>query len=295
MRILAPAKLNLALHVTGRRSDGYHLLDMLVSFADEAAADVVHAQASDEDSFTVTGPFGVALADTPQSANLVLKARNLYRSRFGLTPLAITLEKNLPVASGVGGGSADAAATLLACATLAGAAPGLDHLVSAGLSLGADVPMCLVGKPARVSGVGDIIAPVANFPSLAAVLVNPGTAVATASAFAALARRDHAPLPDLPAGTITATAITDWLGAQTRNDLFEPAAQIAPVIVDVLAALSASGAQFARMSGSGATCFGLYGNRETAQNAASAIRTSQPDWWVTATTLKGSEPETASR
>lgn len=271
----APAKVNLALHVTGRRDDGYHLLNTLVVFTE--VGDTVSVAAAEQDSFTIQGPFAGLLDD--EADNLVLRARDLLRSLYGdLPPVAISLEKNLPVASGIGGGSSDAAATLRALMRLWGIELSADALAAAALRLGADLPMCLYARTLVARGIGEEIEPVEGMPPLHMVLANPGVAVPTPAIFRALASRENPPLPRL-AG---ATALFDWLAA-TRNDLEAPAIALAPEIGDVLSALSASGAAPARMSGSGATCFGLFNSPAEAEAAASAIAARYPAWYVTAT------------
>ncbi len=275
---LAPAKINFALHVTGRRENGYHDLDMLVAFAD-GIGDRLTVDPSPTDSFAITGPMAVHLA--ADGDNLVTRARDGFRTLTGWAePVAITLEKQLPVASGIGGGSADAAATLRALCRLSGHDPAA--LADLALSLGADVPMCLLGQPAHISGIGETIRPVALGHRYGLLLVNPGVAVSTPSVFRALERRDNPRLPDLPTG-LAADAFAAFLATSTRNDLEAPARQLAPVIGDVLAELGTlAGTRLARMSGSGATCFGLFDDAENAEAAAAGIQVRHPDWWVAA-------------
>ncbi|WP_308917512.1 4-(cytidine 5'-diphospho)-2-C-methyl-D-erythritol kinase [Jannaschia sp. LMIT008] len=261
-RHLAPAKVNLTLHVTGRRADGRHDLDSLVAFAD--LGDVLHV--SPGDALTIDGPFanGVPVDD-----------RNLIRRALAAagTTRAVDLDKRLPHPAGLGGGSSDAAAALRAV----GADLGLDAL----MALGADLPVCLAAAPSRMRGAGERVDPVA-LPRLHAVLVNPGVAVPTGAVFAAL--EGHGPpMPDvLPAGDPL-----DWLGGM-RNDLQAPATGVASVIADVLAALTAAGARLSRMSGSGATCFGLFPDPAAAE--AAARRLDYPGWWARACTLNPSAP-----
>jgi 4-diphosphocytidyl-2-C-methyl-D-erythritol kinase len=283
----APAKVNLALHVTGRRADGYHLLDSLVVFA--GFGDRLTIASADHDSLAVTGRYA---ADVPtDGANLVLKARDALRHAAPAQagPVAISLEKNLPVASGVGGGSSDAAAALRGLARLWRL--DLDHaaLAEIGLPLGADLPMCLAGKPLVARGVGEALSPVADFPRLGMVLVNPGVAVSTADVFAALSKRDNDPLPPLPP-TIDFHSLRNWLET-TRNDLEPVARAIEPAIGEALSALNRAGAGFARMSGSGATCFGLFETGNVAKRAAAAIRARHPGWFVAATRTNASQEQ----
>ncbi len=271
----APAKLNLALHVTGRRADGYHLLDSLVVFA--AVGDRITLAPGQ--GIALSGPFA---ADLPGEENLCLRAARL----MGLHA-AIGLEKVLPVASGIGGGSADAAAVLRGFARGGEALPAAEAITR----LGADVPVCLAGRPARMRGVGEVLDPVPALPALHLVLVNPGVAVATPAVFAALETRDNPGLPPLPARFADASALLGWLAA-TRNDLEPPARRIRPVIGAALDALTQAGAQVARMSGSGATCFGLFASAAAAGAACARIKAAEPGWWAVAT---GLAPGDASR
>lgn len=266
---LARAKVNLALHVTGRRADGYHLLDSLVGFA--ATGDLVRVQAADHLSLRVTGPMAAGLSAGDD--NLVLRAARLMGR-----PAAISLEKHLPLASGLGGGSADAAATLLALADLYGLAlPGPDAI----LSLGADLPVCLAGHPARMEGIGETLTPT-GLPQAHLVLVNPGFGVSTPEVFRALTCRENAALPAIPAFA-DPFELADWLG-QTRNDLEAAAMRLRPEISVPLEALrSQAGCLLARMSGSGATCFGLFAGAMAAKAAALAV--TRPGWWVQAAAL----------
>lgn len=264
----APAKVNLALHVTGQRADGYHLLDSLVVFAD--TGDRITVKPADHLSLTVTGPQAASLP--PSDDNLVLRAARA----MGVTA-AITLEKHLPIASGIGGGSSDAAATLRALSRVTGK-PMPD--AAAVLSLGADVPVCLTPRAVRMSGIGETLAPLPHaLPPAWLVLVNPNLAVSTPQVFKALARRDNAPLQPMPKLRDTAE-LAAWVAMQ-RNDLEAPAQSLLPEIAAVKTALTTqSGCLLARMSGSGATCFGLFADPLTAHAAAEAIRRAQPAWWV---------------
>jgi 4-diphosphocytidyl-2-C-methyl-D-erythritol kinase len=263
----APAKVNLCLHVTGRRDDGYHLLDSLVVFA-PGAADRIIARPGPL-SLSIDGPFGAGLQ--ADGDNLVLRAAGLMGQGA-----ALHLHKALPLASGIGGGSADAAATLRAVARLTGMPlpPAQDVL-----RLGADVPVCLAGRPARMRGIGEVLDPVGAVP-VHMVLVNPGVAVPTPAVFRALASRANPPLPHIPAFA-DAGAVLDWL-THTRNDLEPAAITVAPAIADVLTALRGAGAALARMSGSGATCFGLWPDAEGAGRGAAMLARRHPGWWVQA-------------
>lgn len=259
----APAKVNLALHVTGRRPDGYHLLDTLVvhgGWSDSVSA----TRATRDDasvSLTIDGPHAAGLSAGDD--NLVLRAARLLAeeaARLGrpVFPVDLRLEKHLPVASGVGGGSSDAAATLRLLDRLWGLDLGREGLAALALPLGADVPMCVRGEPLRARGIGEEIETLAPLPPFRLELANPGVPVSTPAVFRALASRDNPPLPPLPDRFADLSALVDWLGA-TRNDLEAAAIAIAPSIADTLAAMRARpGCLFARMSGSGATCFGIF-------------------------------------
>jgi 4-diphosphocytidyl-2-C-methyl-D-erythritol kinase len=262
----APAKLNLALHVTGQRGDGYHLLDSLVVFA--AVGDAVGLDPGPM-SLRIEGQFGAGLSTTD---NLCLDAARLVGR-----DAAITLTKNLPVASGIGGGSADAAAVLRGLARMGAALP--EHPEK----LGADVPVCLASTPMRMRGVGEVLDPLPPLPDLHLVLVNPGVGISTPPIFKALARKDNAPLPPLP-DRFDLDGLVDYLHA-CRNDLQAPAISLCPAVAEVLAALEAEGALLARMSGSGATCFGIFADASAAGLAAYRIGTASDGWWITATGL----------
>ncbi|MFP1631793.1 4-(cytidine 5'-diphospho)-2-C-methyl-D-erythritol kinase [Zhengella sp. ZM62] len=283
--VRAPAKVNLALHVTGRRPDGYHDLDTLAVFTD--FGDRITLEPADDDRFTISGPMAGGL--DPHAPNLVTGARDLLRKAHGFGPVAIHLEKHLPVSSGIGGGSSDAAATLRALNAAFGL--GLDRPALAALSLplGADLPMCVHGVPLRARGIGEAIEPLPGFAGLAMVLANPGEQVATPAVFRALARRDNPPLPAPPRGG-GAAAIAGWL-AQTRNDMQDAAASLCPVIGETLTALAAERPLLARMSGSGATCFALFSSLAEARRAAGRIATAHPAWFVVATGTLASNGE----
>ena len=273
----APAKINLALHVTGQREDGYHLLDMLVTFAGHG--DLLTFSSTDMDGFTIGGRFGATLGVEP-GGNLVLRARDLLRQAVlangGHTPpVDIHLEKNLPIASGIGGGSADAAAALRGLLRFWNASLPSDMLSGIALQLGADVPMCLKSRPLIARGIGEEIQPV-PLPSLALVLANPLKAVSTPQIFRLLARKDNPPL-DLTSG--------DWMQAiaANRNDLEPPARGLAPEIAEISAMLKGAGAGLVRMSGSGATCFGVFADIAAAEAAAARLHSERPGWYFQAT------------
>jgi 4-diphosphocytidyl-2-C-methyl-D-erythritol kinase len=268
----APAKVNLHLHVTGRRADGYHLLDSLVVFA--AAADMLHGTTADGLSLAVGGPEASALAAEPD--NLVLRAARALADAAGVPAnAALRLTKHLPVASGIGGGSADAAAALRLCARLWGVSLPAARLAEVALSLGADVPVCLFSRPARLAGVGEVLSPAPVLPRFGLLLANPRVAVATPAVFRARSGGFRSPAA-LPGGWDDAAAMARDLAA-LANDLQEAAVSLCPAIGEVLAALSAlPGVRLARMSGSGATCFALFDDPGAARAAAGLL----PDaWW----------------
>jgi 4-diphosphocytidyl-2-C-methyl-D-erythritol kinase len=264
----APAKINLALHVLGRRIDGYHELDSVVAFAD--VGDVLTFTASDTTILSVDGPFAV---DVPVNAdNLVLKAYAALHKHDDLPPVAICLTKNLPVASGIGGGSADAAAALRGLMRLSTLRFEAEAIQQIGLSLGADVPVCLYGKACRMQGVGEIISPLEQLPAHAILLVNPLQPCGTADVFRGMALNPG----DLAGSALDVNEPMAW-----RNDMSIAAQHVLPVISDVLASLKAlPDAQAIRMSGSGATCFALFDTRSMAEQAALKIRRQHPTWWV---------------
>jgi len=275
----ACAKINLALHVTGQRADGYHLLQSLVVFAD--VADRISAEPAQESGLTVSGPFAPDL-DGPQSDNLVLRAARSFLSEAERPEaFQLHLEKNLPVASGIGGGSADAAAVLRLLHTRFPDALDEATLQRLALDLGADVPVCLLSKPAIMSGIGEDLEPAPSLPRVGMVLINPGVGVSTPSVFKHLKTRENPPLPALPAAFESPEHLFSVL-SETRNDLEGPARFVCPEIENVLHALNTDkDVRFARMSGSGATCFGLcVPGAET--RIAARIHAVHPQWWVAA-------------
>ncbi|MFS2112418.1 4-(cytidine 5'-diphospho)-2-C-methyl-D-erythritol kinase [Sphingomonas sp. Sphisp140] len=256
---IARAKLNLALHVRARRPDGYHELETLFAFVEHG--DIVQVEPADADSFTLAGPFAGVLRG--EGDNLVTRAARAFREQFGHGAHAITLDKHLPVASGIGGGSADAAATLRALGRLHGVA--IEDMFAIADALGSDVPACLFGRTAIGKGRGEQLEPVAGLPGTPVLLVNPGVAVSTAEVFRRWDDVDRGPLPADP--------------RQGRNDLEPPARAIAPVIGEVLALLAAQpGAGLTRMSGSGATCFALFDDDVNRDAAAEVLAAN--GWWV---------------
>jgi 4-diphosphocytidyl-2-C-methyl-D-erythritol kinase len=277
---IANAKINLSLRVLGKGDDGYHQLESLVVFA--RIADTVTCEDADELSLDITGPFAAGL--TSEEDNLVLQAGRVFSAALGRDPtIAFTLEKNLPVASGIGGGSADAAAAMRACMRLWDDPPGsIDGLA---LQLGADVPVCLQKHPSFMTGIGENIRRVPRLPEMHAVLVNPGIAISTADVFKRLNAGPVCEPQRLPVlgGVETMDRLVGWLETN-GNDLEAPAIELAPVIGEVLQQLrESSGCRVARMSGSGATCFALYENPFDAAEAAAVLAKAQPAWWVQAT------------
>lgn len=249
----AAAKINLSLHVLARRADGYHELDSIVAFAD--VGDELTFSPAEEFSLTASGPFAHLLPAPEQ--NIITKGWAALRG----PPVVVHLTKNLPVAAGIGGGSANAAAAIRAHRRLTGKS------ADVALSLGADVPVCLLSRATRMQGIGERVKPLKNFTPLHAVLVNPGVAVSTAAAFARLR---------------PAADTSPW-----RNDLLMPAKELAPEIATVIAALKDQpGLARASLSGSGATCFGIFDDAPAARAAAHSISATYPAWWVRQTILR---------
>jgi len=269
---LARAKVNLWLNVVGRRADGFHLLDTLVAFTD--LADEIEVAPASTLSLEVVGPEAPALEGDPD--NLVLKAARLLAGRAGLAPrAAFRLTKHIPVAAGLGGGSADAAATLLALIDLWRVAMPEEELFDLAATLGADVPMCLAGRPALATGIGERLAPVPALPACAILLVNPRVALPTPAVFGAR-RGDFSPARPLAGGWRDLDDLAHDLGRR-GNDLTEAAISLRPEVGVVLDHLRHSGgAAHVAMSGSGATCFALYGSIAEADRAASLLPAS---WW----------------
>jgi 4-diphosphocytidyl-2-C-methyl-D-erythritol kinase len=279
----APAKVNLYLHVVGRRADGYHELDSLVAFTDVGdTIEVAEGAAGRGPVLTIAGPFAPALAAEDPATNLAVRAAAALAAKLGRSAdLSIRLVKELPVASGIGGGSADAAATLRALARLWDLPVDDPRLFEVGATLGADVPVCVAGRACYFGGIGDQLAPAPALPEVAAVLVNPGVPVPTPAVFKArtgmFSQADR--FARAPAD---AAELADLL-AKRRNDLTGPASRVAPAILSVLEALSATrDCLLSRLSGSGATCFSLYPDAEAAAAAARRIADRQPAWWVRA-------------
>jgi len=281
---MAPAKINLALHVTGRRDDGFHLLESIVTFTE--LGDRLQFCAAKQDEFELSGRFSRLLSAEPSAGNLVLRARDLLRqfvigSGQTAPPAKIHLEKNLPIASGIGGGSADAAAALRGLMRLWQADVPEKELEALALKLGADVPMCLASRPLLAKGIGEEITPLSTMPGFAIVLANPLTGVSTPEIFRQLQKRDNPPI-----GVIDGLRTeADWIAtiAALRNDLEPPARALLPAIADISSLLANQNPSFVRMSGSGATCFGIFSSMTAAQAAAKALLKARPDWYFQAT------------
>lgn len=287
----AHAKINLALHVGQRRADGYHAIDSLVAFAD--LADVVRASPSSEGGpgLKVDGAFGDELASLSARENLVLRAAEALRGEARnreLPPTDLVLTKQIPIAAGLGGGSADAAATLRLLDRYWGLGLGKARLAEIGLTLGADVPMCLSSRPVIAQGVGERLTLVRGLPRLPLVLVRPDVALSTADVYERLGEQERSPLPPLPAAFESISAFVTWLKG-TRNDLVAPAMSLTGLVELATQALSSDpDCLFARMSGSGASVFGIFPTAGAAENMAERIRDERPDWWVVAVETFGS-------
>lgn len=269
---LARAKVNLWLKIVGRRADGYHLLDSLVAFTD--LSDSLEVDPSDGLSLALEGPEAAGIDG--EADNLVLRAARLLADRAGVSPrAALSLTKHIPVAAGLGGGSADAAAALHALVDLWRVALPIEELFDLAAALGADVPMCLAGRPALVSGVGEVLRPAPPLPPCAILLVNPRMPLATPEVFAAR-RGPYSVVTPVPSMWPDLAGLVGAL-VERGNDLTEAAISLRPAIADVLAALGRTeGARYAAMSGSGATCFALYDDTAAARRAAAGL----PDrWW----------------
>jgi 4-diphosphocytidyl-2-C-methyl-D-erythritol kinase len=288
----ARAKINLALHVLNRRPDGYHLLDSVVVFAE--LADTLTADHRDEGvvELGLDGEFADSLAETtrPEDNLVYAVADALIRTFPDRVPggVRIDLTKSLPVAAGIGGGSADAAATLRLLNRIWRLGLTLPQLAELGGSLGADVPVCIFSRPARMEGIGEQLTPVATIPAMPVVLVNPGVAVETGAVFQRLKPAERSPLPPMPGQPMSLMELVFWL-RKTRNDLFAPACAAAPVIETAARMLASDpDCMFARMSGSGATVFGIFLSIDAASRAAERLQDARPNWWTAVTWTEGS-------
>ncbi|KKJ77744.1 hypothetical protein WH95_04675 [Kiloniella litopenaei] len=281
----APAKINLSLQVTGRRDDGYHLLKSLVVFA--SVGDRVFLEPSSDFSLKVTGPFGAFLSKNDnQEDNLVIKTGRKLQKFLGTDQGAtITLEKNLPVASGIGGGSSDAAAALRGLMRLWHEVPqNISGLRDLALEVGADVPVCLESACSWMEGVGEVVESGPGLPDLYGVLINPGYPVSTPEIFKEL-KGGFSQVISERRRELSMSDLLSYLNA-SGNDLTKPASRLAPVILDCINALRANtGCLFAGMSGSGATCFGLYETFDAAKKASGEIANARKEWWVQPVTL----------
>lgn len=276
----APAKVNLTLRVRGRRADGYHELESLVAFAD--LADTLALEPDNKDTLEITGPF--AADSGAVSDNLVLKAlaaAHIYIG--GVRAGRFSLEKNIPVAAGLGGGSADAAATLRLIARVNEIAPNDARIMSAAQAVGADVPVCLASRPRIMRGVGELLSDPVDLPPLAGVLVNPRVPLSTGDVFSKFAGAQSGnDLGDVPCGL---GSLVDFLRLH-GNDLTPAARACSPVVGEVLQALeSLPGAKLIRMSGSGPTCFALFSTPSEATTAVRRLASERKDWWVQAATI----------
>jgi 4-diphosphocytidyl-2-C-methyl-D-erythritol kinase len=278
MTLAAPAKLNLYLHVTGKREDGYHLLDSLVAFTD--IYDTLTLSPSPSLRFTAGGPFAGGFGDEDPATNLVVRAaRGLGEAVGREVPVAFHLTKDLPVASGIGGGSADAAAALRGLARLWKIDPLSSTVLGVAARLGADIPACVAGRACYMGGIGIELAPAPDLPRAGLLLVNPGLGLSTPSVYRARqgvftpAMRFAAPPAD--AGALASLLV------DRRNDLTEPAVSLLPEIGTVLGAIGGlAGCRLARMSGSGATCFGIFADVAAARGAGEGLKQAHPGWWV---------------
>lgn len=292
LTVFAPAKVNLHLHITGRLDNGYHTLDSLIAFAD--AGDSIDIEPAQDFEFRVRGPYeklfnAKELDASPDSSNIAVQAAwTLARAAQKNLNVRITLTKNLPLASGLGGGSADAAAVIWGLCEWWNIPKGAHYLPGLMVKLGADVPVCFSCKPARVRGIGDILDPAPMIGETAIVLVNPGKHCSTAEVFAHYSGKYKEPM-SMPASLENFSDLVAFLKTR-ENDLQAPALEIAPEIAAALKSLeSQKGCWFARMSGSGATCFGLFENEAQAQKAAKTIIAKNKKWWVKACWLNRPE------
>ena len=267
---LAKAKINLCLHVTGQNMEGYHLLDSLVAFANYGDELVFHDNEKIE--IVSEGKFGKDLSNIKIQKNIIFKTLKSLNLSSGVK---IKLQKNLPVSAGIGGGSADAAATLRGIFQQ----KNIPFPPDDGLALGADVPVCIKSTTQRMQGIGEKLTDVKVFPKLAAVLVNSGDKVSTSVIFKLLKNKVNQDIGNLPNRKMTFTQTVHYL-SELRNDLELPAFELIPNIKNVITLLNNSGSSLSRMSGSGATCFGLFADFELAKSAANNISTDNPNWWV---------------
>ncbi|HEY8190453.1 MAG TPA: 4-(cytidine 5'-diphospho)-2-C-methyl-D-erythritol kinase [Micavibrio sp.] len=290
--VFAPAKINLYFHIVGKRNDGYHDLDSLVAFAD--IGDSIRIEPARNFHFQVDGPFAGAFTNRDldpslSSSNLVTRATRAIAEAFRREPhIRITLTKNLPIASGLGGGSADAAATLWGLMQLWQIPPSMPLLPELMLSLGADVPVCMHGAPVRMRGIGDILDPVPGLLDIPAILINPLKPCVTADIFRRLkgpVRREVA----MPQDLSSEASLIEFL-QQQNNDLTAAATECVPEVAEIISLLrEQKECSLSRMSGSGATVFGLFSCWDHALKAAEQINANHPEWWVRAGTINRPE------
>jgi 4-diphosphocytidyl-2-C-methyl-D-erythritol kinase len=280
LTLAAPAKLNLYLHVTGKRADGYHLLDSLVAFTD--IYDTLTLNPAPTLAFTADGPFAGGFGDEDPATNLVVRAARILGEAVGRdVPVAFHLTKNLPVASGIGGGSADAAAALRGLAHLWDIDPLSPAVLAVAARLGADIPACVAGRACFMGGIGTELAPAPALPEAGLLLINPGLGLSTPAVYKAR-QGDFTPSMRFDAPPADAGALAALLAGR-RNDLTDPALSLLPMIGEVLGAIGAlPDCKLARMSGSGATCFGLFADVAAAERAGAVLKKDHAEWWVAA-------------
>jgi len=285
---IAKAKINLCLHVVGKRADGFHELQSLVTFAEfgDELSHIAFAGDPAGDSLQISGPFSQFLDGTKD--NLVMQALRAFREQWPdrlVHDAAFFLTKNLPIASGIGGGSADAAAMLKILSSLANPPVEPDILLKIAADLGSDIAVCLLEKTSIMQGRGENISPLERFPTLFAVLVNPGIQISTPKIFSGLAATKNPKMPTITNGFASIDQLVHWLG-MTANDLEEPAIKLVPQIGDIIEEFQKNSlCRFSRMSGSGATVFALFDNMERAKTAAKLISNKWPKFWVQPTIL----------
>lgn len=284
--IIAPAKVNLCLHITGKRDDGFHLLESLTVFTD--FGDRLDLREAKQIQLEITGPYAQFLKHDPVD-NLVVRAAKLLREELGIEQGAhITLDKQIPIGAGLGGGSADAAATLRALPDLWKQKVSQDTLLKIAQRLGSDVPACLISQPVWMRGAGELLEYVSLPIKGALLLVNPNIALSTVDVYKAY-RPPFSPSASSLRNPKDINALTNWLSTH-HNALAQPAQQLAPDIGKVLALIRAQeGCLLSRMSGSGATCFGIFSSNKQADAAAAAIQSQQPDWWLRATNWRNGD------
>ena len=297
---LAPAKVNLYLHITGRRDDGYHVVDSLAMFAgvgDELELTVADGHGDDrgdQPGLYIEGPYAEALKAFPVQDNLIIRAVTALSNLSGKPrdDLVIRLVKNLPLGGGIGGGSADAGAVIRLLCQLWSLDPAGRDVMALAAGLGADLPVCIQSEPRVMFGIGEVLTIPPVLPDLPAVLVNPGIAQPTPIVFKTrteLAQGAYDDPVELPEeGFATPADMAEWLAGETTNGLTDATRKLTPVVSDVLTRIGIEdGVLLSRMSGSGSTCFGLFADQASAVAAASRIAAAQPDWWVMPTTLRG--------